>query len=239
MNILITGGTSGLGRAVTEKCTLQVGHHVYFTYSHNVSEAERLEEQYDNVTGVALNFDEVDSVEAFIEKIPDWDIDILVNNAYSGSPQGTYFVKTDVHEFVDSFERNVLPVIRITQACLSQFKKKRFGKIINVLTSSLIDLPPMGYSIYSANKAYIAQLSKCWCKEYARYNITSNCILPEYMSTHFAEVDERVVEQMRLNHPLKSLLRPEEVAEIIVTLMTTSQQLNGVCIPVNAAQHVM
>ena len=44
---------------------------------------------------------------------------------------------------------------------------------------------------------------------------------------------------MRNAHPLKTLLKPEEVAQIVVQLMSTSQQLNGVEIPINAAQHLL
>ena len=97
-------------------------------------------------------------------------------------------------------------------------------------------LPPMGYSIYAANKAYLMELSNVWNKEYTRYNITSNCILPAYMQTKFATVDERIEEQMTKQHPLKKLLSVTDVAEIIAFLVEAPQQLNGVKIPINAGQ---
>ena len=93
--------------------------------------------------------------------------------------------------------------------------------------------------MYTANKAYLAQLSKCWCKENAKFNITSNCVLPEYMQTAFAEVDERILEQMKQDHPLKQLLQPKDVAEVVVSLIYASQQVNGVNLPINAAQHIL
>ena len=97
----------------------------------------------------------------------------------------------------------------------------------------------MGYSVYSATKAYVEQLSKCWCKENARFGITANSVSPEYMQTKFSNVDERVIEQMTNEHPLKSLLRPEEVADVIAMLLQSSAQLNGVNIPVNAGQGIL
>lgn len=239
MNILVTGGSSGLGKAITELCALDKNNTVYFTYSKNLQGKEEIEKKYPNVKGIQLNFKDGDNVSNFINQIPELNIEVLINNAYAGMPQGTYFHKTEVSDFLTSFQMNILPVIQITQACILDFRKKKFGKIINVLTSSLIDLPPMGYSIYTANKAYIEQLSKCWCKENAKFNITSNCISPEYMQTSFAQVDERVIEQMQQEHPLKRLLQPQEVAEVIVSLINASQQINGVNIPINAAQHIL
>ena len=118
-------------------------------------------------------------------------------------------------------------------------RKRRYGKIINIITSSVIDTPPAGMSIYASTKAYFRQISKSISKEFARFNITSNCLLPEYMNTNFRKVEDFQLEQMTTSHPLKRLLTPKEVAEIIVHIVNSSQQLNGVEIPINAAQHIM
>jgi NAD(P)-dependent dehydrogenase (short-subunit alcohol dehydrogenase family) len=101
-----------------------------------------------------------------------------------------------------------------------------------------MDLPPMGFSIYASNKAYLSQLTKCWCKENVKFGITVNSVMPDYMQTGFANVDERIIEQMEQEHPLKRLLQPEEVAEVIVSLMKASKQVNGVAIPITASAHV-
>ena len=75
-------------------------------------------------------------------------------------------------------------------------------------------------------------------KELGRFNITSNCILPDYMQTDFGQVEDFQLEQMKNAHPLKELLKPQEVAEVVCQLLNTTQQLNGVEIPINAAQHM-
>ena len=102
-----------------------------------------------------------------------------------------------------------------------------------------MDTPPTGFSVYACTKAYLRQLSKTISKELGRFNITSNCLLPEYMNTNFGKVEDFQLEQMVAAHPLKQLLRPEEVAQIIAHVINSSQQLNGVEIPINAAQHIM
>lgn len=112
------------------------------------------------------------------------------------------------------------------------------GKIINIITEAILGLPPMGYSIYAANKAYLMELSSVWNKEYTRYNITSNCILPAYMGTPFAKVDDRIVEQMVQEHPLKKLLTPEEVAFGVKFFIDASQQVNGVKLTINVGTKI-
>lgn len=239
MNILITGGSSGLGRALVERLSRDDGDHVIFTYRSDKETAGSLCASRVNVDRVRCDFTHPEDIEGLIARLPNWDIDVLINNAWVGSPNGTYFHKTAIEDFNAAFQRNVIPVVRLAQAAITLFRKKKRGKIINVMTSYLLDLPPMGFSVYTATKAYIHQLSKCWCKENQRFNITCNCVMPDYMQTGFADVDERVIEQMRSAHPLRQLLRPEEVAEAVDFLVKASGQVNGVSIPVTATQHIL
>ena len=241
MNILITGGTSGLGKATVE-LLVKDGHQVYFSYlatEEFTAVAKEMEAAYNNVKAVPLNFCEPESVDEFCGKVKEWNIDVLVNCTYVGKPQTTYFHKIAPEDMLRSFEMNIIPTVKITQATLEGMKKRRFGKIVNIITEAVIGLPPMGYTIYAANKAYLMELSDVINKEYTRYNITSNCILPAYMQTKFAEVDERILEQMQQEHPLKKLLTVDEVAQAIKFFVDASQQVNGVKLPINAGTLLM
>ena len=102
-----------------------------------------------------------------------------------------------------------------------------------------MNLPPIGYAIYVGNKAYIEKMSDVINKEYARFNITSNCILPEFMNTGFSQLDERLIEQAESSHTLKRLLAPSEVAQVVKFFVDASQQVNGVKMPINAAQYII
>lgn len=240
MNILITGGSSGLGKSIVIALSNYSENVIYFTYNMHSEEAENIVNEKKNVFAIKCDFaNNLDVVE--LEKtIPTLDLDVLINNAYVGTPQGTYFHKTNVESIQKSFENNILPTVKITKSAISGFRKKKYGKIINILTAYLVNLPPIGFSIYTANKAYLHQLSKSWNSEYSGFNITSNCISPEFMQTNFSSfVDDRIVEQMQTDHPLKKLLTPEEVAETVVFLVNSSQQVNGAHIVINAAQNIL
>lgn len=238
MNILVTGGSSGLGEAIVRKLASAGGHRILFSYNSGKENAEKLCGMFPNVSCAQVDFCDAASVDAFAASVSSLDTDVLVNNAWAGSPDGTYFHKTPAEDFLHAFTCNVMPLIKITQACISVMRKKKSGKIINIITSSLISLPPMGYSVYSATKAYIWQLSKCWCRENLKFNITSNCILPDFMDTGFSTPDPRVTEQMTAEHPLKKLLSAEETAGAVQFFVEASPQVNGVSLPLTAGQRV-
>ena len=239
MNILITGGASGLGKAITTILAKIPENKVYFTYNNSSTNAEKLEAEFSNCYGIKCDFCNPLEIDSFEQKISNLDIDVLVNNAYSGEPVKTYFHKIPASDFSKEFYENIIPTIRITQACIHSFRKKKSGKIITILTSFLVNTPPTGASVYVANKAYLNSLVKSWASENAKFNITSNSVSPAFMLTGFtSDVDARIVEQMEENHPLKKILTTDEVAESVLFLTNSTQQINGIDLLINSALNI-
>ncbi|CAM4170943.1 SDR family NAD(P)-dependent oxidoreductase [Treponema peruense] len=239
MNILITGGSSGLGKSIVEMAAKE-NHTVYFTYRNHKENADSICSQYSNSISLNCDFANSKNLKEFLNKIPDFNLDVLVNNAYSGITLGQHFHKTSITEFQEAFQNNILPLISITQKCLETFRKKKSGKIITVLTSALVGTPPMGYSVYAATKAYIAQLVKSWSREYIKLGITSNAVAPDFMETALTEeTNDFVKDQIKDGNPLKNILTTDEVAKVVMNLMDASPQLNGVIIPVNAGINIL
>ncbi|MDR3680595.1 MAG: SDR family NAD(P)-dependent oxidoreductase [Flavipsychrobacter sp.] len=238
MNVLITGGSSGLGAAIVRKIA-EAGHKVYFTFNSSVEAAELLVQQFPSCEPVRCDFKNEYDVNNLKDQIAMLDIDVLINNAYTGAVIKSHFYKIPATDFLKGFTDNVMPTIIITQAAISHFRKKKFGKIITILTSGLISTPPAGSAVYNANKAYLQQLAKIWAVENARHNIVSNSVSPALMRTALTEdVDERVLDQIIENHPLKALLTPAEVADAVLFLLNASQQINGMDIVLNAASNI-
>ncbi|AMR34074.1 hypothetical protein A0256_22810 [Mucilaginibacter sp. PAMC 26640] len=239
MIILITGGASGLGAAITTRMARSAEFKVYFTYNQSVAKAKAIEGAFPNTSGIRCDFSDQESVDSLKLQIAAINPDVLINNAYSGSFLKTHFHKTQPADFLAEFKDSVLPTLAVTQAAISSFRKKKAGKIITVLTAALVNTPPAGAAIYVANKAYLQQMAKVWAAENGRFNITSNTVSPNFMQTKFTgDIDERMVEQIRQNHPLKTLLTTEEVAETIYFLANTTAQVNGIDILINAATNI-
>ena len=239
MKILITGGASGLGEAFTKALAKDRTNTVYFTYSKSTDKAKNIQEVYANAIPVKCNFNNQEEVNSLAENIATYSIDILINNAYSGNPIKTYFHKNKIADFSEEFNANIVPTVILTQACINHFRKKKSGKIITILTSFLTNIPPTGASIYVANKAYLKSLVNSWASENIKFNITSNSISPSFMQTNIAnDVDERVIEQIIENHPLKRLLTIEEVADAVLFLTKATTHLNGIDMLINAGSNL-
>ncbi len=239
MNILITGGASGLGEAITRIFAKNAKNKVYFTFSNSEVNARKIESDFSNTYSIKCDFKDSESVKSLTSKIQLFELDVLINNAFSGDFLKDHFQKILPNDFLTDFKYNLMPVIEITQETLKSFRKKKSGKIITILSSALINSPPIGSSIYVANKAYLEKLTKVWAIENAKFNITSNSVSPSFMQTKLtSEVDERIVAQMVDNHPLKKLLTVEEVAETVLFLTNASSQINGVDIIINSGTNI-
>ena len=239
MNILITGGAAGLGEAITRRLAQDVTNTVYFTYNSSLANATVLEKEFHNTRSIKCDFSDLVEVNSLKDKIDGLNIEVLVNNAYSGAPIKTYFHKIAPDDFSSEFMLNLMPTIILTQSAINSFRKRKNGKVISILTSFLLNTPPIGSSVYVANKSYLNSLVKSWAAENIKFNITSNSISPAFMLSNFTkDVDERVIEQMRENHPLKKLLTLEEVAETVFFLVNASSQINGMDIIMNAGVNI-
>lgn len=238
MKILVTGGASGLGKEITSLLADKKDSVVYITYNKSVEEARAICSNHSNVHSIKCDFSNPDDLKKLTEKINEIELDILINNAL-GSFKKNHFHKLPPDSFVESFTNNILPVILITQNCILKFRKQKDGRIINILSSAIINTPPIGWSEYVAKKNYLLSLSKSWAVENAAFNITSNCISPSFMQTALnADIDDRLVEQMVQSHPFKKLLTPKEVADSVLFLCTCSKHINGINLVMNAAENI-
>jgi 3-oxoacyl-[acyl-carrier protein] reductase len=239
MNVLITGGASGLGEAITRRSALESKNKIYFTYNQSITNSHQIEADHPNTTAIKCDFKDKNDIAGLVNKIAELDIDILINNAYTGQFLGSHFHKTQLDNFIAGFTDNIVPTISITQAAISVFRKKKFGKIITILSAALVNTPPIGSAVYVANKAYLEELTKVWATENIKFNITSNSISPAFMLTGFTNsMDERLVEQITNNHPLNKLLTTAEVAESVQYLINASQQVNGINLILNSGANI-
>jgi len=233
MNILITGGASGLGEAITRRLAAGGADKVFFTYNRSEEKARAIEAEFENASAIQCDFTDETSLNSLVNLIPSLDLSVLINNAWTGTFIDTHFHKTRVADFATGFSQNILPTISTTQAAINAFRKKKSGKIITILTAALSETPPIGSSVYVASKAYLQKLTEFWGFENSKYNITSNAVSPSLMLTGLtASIDERLIEQMTQNQPL---LTTTEVAEKVAFLIDAGPEVNGTNMVINSA----
>ena len=184
--MVVTGGASGIGKAIVEELLNQGA---------NVAVLDLVKETPDFIQGNehaafysvdVTNKEQVDSV--FSEIIKKFNtIDCLVNNAGINIPRLLIDVNNPGGEFEldlkiwdKILDVNLNGVFLCTQAALRQMVKQDSGVIINMSSESGLE-GSEGQSIYAASKAALNSLTRSWCKELGKYNIRVVGIAPGIM----------------------------------------------------------
>lgn len=235
-NALITGGSRGIGRAVSLKLA-EDGYHVIINYRSNQKEAEKTLElvKEKGESGELLKFDvsNVDEIENSLENWmnnnPETYIEILVNNAGIRKDNLQVFMQND--EWNDVINTNLNSFFFITRRLLKDMLVKKFGRIINIVSLSGLKGMP-GQTNYSAAKAGVIGATKALAQEVAKKKVTVNAVAPGFIKTDMtAELNEKELKRMI---PMQRFGKPEEVAELVSFLASDrSSYITGEVISVN------
>lgn len=215
---LVTGGSRGIGFS-TAKVFSENGAQVVIT-SKDSSRLKESVSKISNTIGIAADIRDETDVKNVIEKTIEkfGKLDILVNNA------GIFPKIKQLHEIEESEWQEVLDVnltgqFRFTKAAIPHLKKTS-GSIINVSSDAgLKAYQGFNADAYSAAKAALINLTKCWALEYAKDKIRVNCICPGVVDTDMTKPflkTDKDREFMDNEHPIGRIGQPEEVAKAIL-----------------------
>ena len=187
--VLVTGASSGIGSATAVLFSEQgcfVGVHYFKTKD---GAEKTLKQVKKNSDGLLLHADVRDEkqVEQMVEQFAKaaGGIDILVNNAGSLIERQPFETATlDYHE--DIYATNVRSVFLVTRAALPYLKKSK-GNILNIGSVAGHTGGANGSGMYSGAKAAVATETISMAKEFAKYGIRVNSVLPGFIETRFHE----------------------------------------------------
>ncbi|OGP92310.1 MAG: 3-oxoacyl-[acyl-carrier-protein] reductase [Deltaproteobacteria bacterium RBG_16_54_18] len=138
-------------------------------------------------------------------------LDILINNA--GVTKDNLCARMSEEEWDFVVAVNLKGSFLCAQAAYRPMRKQKYGRIVN--TSSVVSRGNMGQVNYSASKAGVIGLTRTLALEYARSNITVNCIAPGFIDTPMAAAMDDKVKALALERiPLSRMGTPEEVANL-------------------------
>lgn len=224
---LVTGGSDGIGRAVT-KAFAQEGARVAFTRHRGVDRAaalaDELRAENREVFVFALDLRSPESASRATESVlQKWGrIDILVNNAIEWGPrriaEAPPFEELPMEEWQPLLRANIEGPIQLIQGAVPSMRRHGWGRIVNVTATLAEDgLPGTGW--YSTAKSSLHGLTRTLSKELGPAGVLVNSVMPGLTQTaRTAHMAPAAIERVEKNTPVRRILRPEEIANAIVFL---------------------
>jgi 3-oxoacyl-[acyl-carrier protein] reductase len=136
--------------------------------------------------------------------------------------------------FQNEIDISLKPIIQILNIFLPKMAKLKQGKVVIMLSSVVINVPPKALTQYTTIKYAMLGLVKSLASEYSDKNIQINAVSPSMIETKFLDnINEKLVELSAYNHPLKRNAQVNEVTPIIKMLISKeSDYISGVNIPI-------
>jgi len=217
--ILITGASSGIGRATSILCS-KLGASVILTARNEGRLVETMHQmEGSNHKYIVADLSNLDDVTSLINSIEE--VDGIVNNAGMNKILPLQFINSS--ELLRTMQVNALSPILLTQGLIKKKKIKRGGSIVFVSSIAGHTRSSVGNSMYCASKGAVTGFVKCIAKELASKQIRCNEVLPGQSNTSIMSQGAVSDEQMRdlaSRIPLKRLGDPLEIASGIVFFLS-------------------
>jgi NAD(P)-dependent dehydrogenase (short-subunit alcohol dehydrogenase family) len=223
--VIITGGTTGIGRA-TALAFARKGYNIVIT-SRNEKRGEQLLKEIRD-TGASAEFMKlnVSNEQEFIQVIENvvqkfGKLDVLVNNAGIAGDQSSFLADSTGENLRALFDTNILGLFFGMKYAIRAMLKTGGGSVINL--ASIAGLNGLLYSAqYCASKHAVVGLTKAAAVEYATQGVRVNAIAPGAIKTDILQnaIDSGTYseESIAAIHPMKRMGTPEDIANGIVFL---------------------
>ena len=236
-NILITGATGGIGNELVKK---------FFTLGANIvatgTKSEKLDiikKKYTDIKILKFNISEHSRIEEFIDNIvlELGGLDILINNAGTNVDNLSLKMKDD--EWKKVIDINLTSTFLLCKHSIKKMLKNKFGRIVNI-TSIVGHTGNTGQSNYAASKAGIIGMSKSLAMEYAKKNITVNCVSPGFIVSDMTmNIAEKVKMYLTTRIPIGKLGTGEDVSNCVAFLSSDqASYITGETIHVNGGMYM-
>jgi NAD(P)-dependent dehydrogenase (short-subunit alcohol dehydrogenase family) len=245
-NVLITGGSRGIGRACS-KLFSDLNANVIITYRSNTTEAERTIEMLNsklNHSYYKLDMGDPAKMEKVVVEITKKykNIDVLVNNA-------GVFIEHRIAEvsyadwqqaWTETLNTNLVGVSNLTYLIARQMINNGGGKIVNVSSRGAFRGEP-DHPAYGASKAGLNAMSQSLAVALAPYNITVGVIAPGFVETDMTEsfLKSEAGDAVKKQSPFNRVALPEEVARVIAVFAAEGLEfMSGGIVDLNGASYL-
>ena len=247
---IVCGSTQGIGKAAAIELAL-LGASITLVARNEVKLKSVVGELqvYSGQTHdyIVADFNYPDDLKLKIEKyVQQNTIHILVNNT-GGPPPGTA-IDAKPDEFMKAFSSHLICNQILVQACLEGMKSERYGRIINVISTS-VKIPIRGLGVSNTIRGAVANWAKTLSMELGQYGITVNNVLPGSIMTGRNESmiklraektgksENEIRHEMEREIPLGRIGEPAEIGAVIAFLATpAASYVSGINVPVDGGR---
>ena len=236
-NILITGATGGIGNALVKKF-ISLGGNVLGTGTKS-EKLDLIKKKYPSIKVKRFDMSEHSRIEEFIDNVSLelGGLDILVNNA--GTNLDNLSLRMKDEEWKKVIDINLTATFLLSKHAIKKMLKNKYGRIVNI-TSVVGHTGNVGQSNYAASKAGIIGMSKSLAIEYAKKNITINCVSPGFIVSDMTmNIAEKVKLYLTSRIPMGKLGSGEDVSNSVVFLSSNlASYITGETIHVNGGMYM-
>lgn len=248
----VCGSTQGIGRAAAIELA-NLGASIVLL-ARNRDSLKRVKEELDTAHNqihdfLVADFSAPDELQAkiveYLKKNPQ-PVHILVNN--TGGPPAGRAVDAELNEFVSAFENHLLCNHILVQALVGGMKTEKYGRIINVISTS-VKQPIPGLGVSNTIRGAVASWAKTLAGELGEFGITVNNVLPGFTKTARLQSIienkanktgasiEKIEAEMQVETPARRFAEASEVANAIAFLASPAAgYINGVNLPVDGGR---
>lgn len=217
--VLVTGASSGIGKATAIECS-RLGAKVVITGRNEERLKQTLSElEGEGHTAIIADLATDEGVDSIVTQSPQ--LDGLVNNAGSTLMLPTQFITRD--KLMSVLEVNTIAPILLTQKLLKAKKVGKGASIVFTDSISGVEIASPGNVLYSTSKSAINGFVKNAALDLAPKNIRVNAVCPGMIATHILDDKSVTAEDMEADikkYPLKRYGKPEEVAFAVIYLLS-------------------
>jgi 3-oxoacyl-[acyl-carrier protein] reductase len=236
-NILITGASGGIGNELVKKF-VSLGGNVLGSGTKS-EKLDKIKKQYPSIKVKKFDVSDHSRIEEFIDDISLelGGIDILINNA--GTNADNLSLRMKEEEWKKVIDINLTSTFLLSKHAIKKMLKNKFGRIVNI-TSVVGHTGNLGQSNYSASKAGIIGMSKSLAIEYAKKNITVNCVSPGFIVSNMTmNIAEKVKLYLTSRIPMGKLGTGEDVSNCVAFLSSEqASYVTGETIHVNGGMYM-
>jgi 3-oxoacyl-[acyl-carrier protein] reductase len=235
--ILITGGTTGIGKSILDSFyKLQAN---IFTIGTNEENLKLIKKEYPDIKAHNFNLKNKDKIQELVKNVHTelGGLDVVINNA--GITKDNLAIRMSDEEWSNVIDVNLTAVFLICKYSIKFMIKQNSGSIINI--SSIVGhTGNPGQANYSSAKGGLIAMSKSLAKEYAKKNIRINCISPGFIDTKMTQViNEEFKKKLIENIPMAKLGTGNDIANSAIFLASDlSSYITGETIHVNGGMYM-